>query len=457
MIHRFRTVLPLFLLALALAAVACAPPTAEERTGAAPRLSSQPPPVPGAARKHAGVRLRYYGDAFGLGTTMDAALVARFQEDTGIQVDYIRRPSSASESYALYNRFFQAGSGDMDVMMLDVIWPGAFADHLLDLNPYLAEEKAEHLPQLVANNTVDGRLVAMPEYVDMGLLFYRKDLLEKYGFAGPPRTWQELERMARTIQEGERPANPRFYGYVWQGYTYEGLTCNALEWQVSSGGGRVIDPKTRQIEVSSPRALAAFQRAASWVGTISPLGVTSYQESESLNLFRTGNAAFMRNWPYAFAASGAEGSAVKGRFWVTWLPRDESWDRSAACLGGWQLSVSRYTRNPDAAAELVRYWTCAEVQAWRAKQGSLLPTIPAVYERKDVQESQGLYGVIPEVLPYAVARPSTESGDLYNEVSAIYFQGVAEILQGGDAEFAAAKMERDLKSLMDYLQGTAGK
>lgn len=452
MFQRIRGLYPLFLLALTLVAAACAPPTAEEAGGSAPLLKSEPPPVPGATREFAGVHLRYYGDTAGLGAAMDTALAKRFSQDTGVQVEHIRKPQSASETYALYNRFFQAGSADMDVMMLDVIWPGAFANHLLDLGEHLPEARQQHLPQLVANNTVDGRLVAMPEYVDMGLLYYRTDLLEKYGFPGPPRTWTELERMAKTIQDGERPTNPRFYGFVWQGYTYEGLTCNALEWQVSHGGGQVIDPRTKGVEVGNPRALAAFQRAASWIGTISPIGVTSYQEPESLNLFRTGNAAFMRNWPYAFAASGAEGSAVRGRFWVTYLPHEEGY-ASAACLGGWQISVNRYTKHPEAAVELVRYWTSPDVQAWRAKQGSLLPTIPEVYERRDVQESQGLYAVIPEVLPFSVARPSTATGDLYNEASAIYFQGVSEILQGGDPEFAGAKMERDLKDLMDYLLG----
>ena len=441
-----------FILSLSLLLVACSP-SAQVTTAAPSRLKSTPPPVPGVSRAHAGATIVYYGECTGLGMALETALAQQFSKDTGIQVKFYGRPPNTTETYALYNRFFQAQSPDLDVLLLDVIWPGAFAEHLLDLGPYFAGSKGQFLPQLVENNTVDGRLVGIPEYLDLGLLYYRTDLLEKYGFPGPPQTWQDLERMARTIQDGERKANPNFYGFVWQGYTSESLTCDALEWQASSGGGNILDPRSGDPTAARPRALEAFRRAAGWIGTISPVGVTSYQEEESRRMFQSGNAAFLRNWPYVFSLAAGEGSAVRGRFGVAALPGDARGGRPAATLGGWQVAISRYSRQPEAAVEFARYWTDPEVQAWRAREGAFLPSIPAVYERPEVRKAQPLCQVVPRVLPYAVARPSRQTGDLYNEVSSIYQQGVSEILQGGDPEFAGARMERDLQGAVDYLRG----
>lgn len=439
-----------WLLLFLVAALACGPQASEGPTA----LRIPPPPVANPTREHAGTTLVYYGESGSLGLAMDQALAAQFTRDTGIVVNHVPKPQSASDTYSAYLRFFQAESPDLDCMMLDVIWPGAFAPHLADLTPWFEEEQDRYLPQIIQNNTVDGRLLGIPEYLDMGLLYYRTDLLREYGFSGPPRTWQELERMARAIQAGERRKNPGFWGFAWQGYTYEGLTCNALEWQVSSGAGPIIDPQTLEPKVDEPRALESFVRARQWIGTISPEGVTSYQEEEGRNLFQAGNCAFLRSWPYVWALANGGDSKVAGRIGVTYVPRDErEGGRHAATLGGWQLSVSRYSRHPEAAAELVRYWTSPDVLAWRAQLGSYLPTMPEVYDRPEVANAQGLYRVIPEVLPHVVARPSTETRDLYNEVSIAYQQGVAEILQGYDPQEAGRQMQRDLQSALDFVRG----
>ena len=130
--------------------------------------------------------------------------------------------------------------------------------------------------------------------MNVGMLYYRTDLLKKYGYRKPPDTWDELESMSARIQQGERAAGNRdFWGYVWQGAAYEGLTCDALEWQESFGGGRIIEAD-RAISVNNPAAAQALAKAQGWVGTISPKGVLSYTESDSMAVFRAGNAAFLR-------------------------------------------------------------------------------------------------------------------------------------------------------------------
>ena len=139
----------------------------------------------------------------------------------------------------------------------------------------------------------------MPWFGDFGILYFRKDLLTKYGYSGPPKTWAQLGAMAQKIQDGERANNPNFYGFVYQGNAYEGLTCDALEWLASSGGGQFIDGG--KVTINNPRAAAILNLQRSWVGKITPRGVTTYQEGESEKAFTAGNAAFMRNWPYAYA------------------------------------------------------------------------------------------------------------------------------------------------------------
>ena len=194
--------------------------------------------------------------------------------------------------------------------MMDVVWPGAFAPYLVDLKPKLGKQAKLHAPGIVANDTVDGKLVAMPWFGDFGILYYRTDLLKKYGYKSPPKTWTELFAMAKKIQDGEQESNPNFYGFVFQGNAYEGLTCDALEWLASSGGGQFIDDG--KVDDQQPEGgRRSSTCSAQNIGKTTPRGVTSYQEGEAHNAFIGGNAAFMRNWPYAYSIAAGAGSKVR--------------------------------------------------------------------------------------------------------------------------------------------------
>ncbi len=180
---------------------------------------------------------------------------------------------------------------------------------------------------------MNGKLVALPIFTDAPALYYRKDLLEKHGVA-VPKTWEVLAVAAKTVQDAEHAAgNAEIWGFVWQGNAYEGLTCNALEWVKSFGGGQIVEPDG-SISTNNEKAIAALETAKSWVGTISPEGVLGYQEEEARGLWQTGNAVFMRNWPYAYGLGNGDDSAVKGLFDVTTLPTGGGHDTSAATPGG---------------------------------------------------------------------------------------------------------------------------
>lgn len=400
-----------------------------------------PPQEPGA------VMLKVLGPAPGFGFDLDKQLYAEFTANTGIDVELVPGPESATDRLNEHLILLGNEVSEFDVYQIDVIWPGILADHMIDLNNYLAEEAELHFPAIVENNTVDGRLVGMPWFTDAGLLYYRSDLLEKYGFDGPPETWDELEEMAQTVQEGERSAgNGEFWGFVWQGNNYEGLTCDALEWQFSHGGGQIIEPDGT-INVNNPQCIAAFERAAGWVGTISPPDVTKFLEEDARRAWQAGNAAFMRNWPYAYALGNSADSPIKDKFDVTLLPSGGG--GHAATLGGWQLAVPKYSKHPEEAAELVKFMTSPEVQLRRSVEGSFSPTIPELYDDAEAVAANPYYTTLKDVFfGGAVARPSSLSGEAYAEVSFDYFEAVHDILTG---ERTAAESLIDLEAKLTEL------
>lgn len=373
-----------------------------------------------------------------------------FTEATGIETEFIPGETSATDRLAIYNQQLGAQSPDNDVYQIDVIWPGIVSQHAVDLNATLSELAALHFPAIVENNTVNGALVGMPWFTDAGLLYYRSDLLEEYGFEAAPETWAELETMAQTIQDGESADNASFRGFVWQGNAYEGLTCNGLEWQYSNGGGRIIEPDGT-ITINNPQAIAAFDRARGWVGTISPEDVTTYNEPSSLNAFAPGNAAFMRNWPYAYSVTQAADSPLVGKVGVAQLPMgDGEGATHAATLGGWQLMVSKYSQNQDASIEFVKYMCSPELEKAYTIDRSHSPTIASVYDDPEVVEKQEFLSRLKPVFEGgAVARPSTVTSDLYNSVSIAYFTRLNQVLTGqADGASAVAQIEEDLQDIM---------
>jgi trehalose/maltose transport system substrate-binding protein len=429
------------MLMLSMVLAAC-PAAAPAPSTQAPAAGDQPAAAP------AGKTVTFMGAA-----TMrshDENAIAYCEEQTGINVEVVNGPESATDRLALYLQFFGAGSGDIDAMQIDVIWPGILAEHLVDLRPYLSDEQYEsYFERIANNNTVDGQLVGIPWFTDAGLLYYRSDLLEEYGFDGPPVTWADLEEMAATIQEGQRAENPDFWGFVWQGAAYEGLTCDALEWQFSWNGGTIVEPDGT-ISINNPEAAASFDMAASWVGNISPPGVVSYMEEDARGVWQAGNAAFMRNWPYAFSLGNAEGSEIAGKFAVMPLPKGGADGQNADTLGGWQMAVSRYSDDVDAAAEFAVCMTSYEAQKIRAVEGSMLPTIGDLYFDEDVLEAQPFFGQLYDVFAGgAVARPSTVTGEDYNQVSTIYFTEVNKVLTGQQTgQQAVESIEQQLQAIL---------
>ncbi|QYZ71730.1 ABC transporter substrate-binding protein [Neotabrizicola shimadae] len=391
--------------------------------------------------------LFYVSGAVGNAVENFKTLVKPWEEATGNTVTLVPMPASTSDQFGQYRLWLAAGTSDIDLYQTDVIWAPQLADHFVDLSEVAKDLAPTHFPSIIESQTVDGKLVALPIFTDAPALYYRKDLLDKYGKT-PPKTWEELSATAKEIQDAERAAgNPDIWGFVWQGNAYEGLTCNALEWIKSYGGGQIVEPDGT-ISVNNENAAKAIEMAKSWVGTISPEGVLSYQEEEARGVWQTGNAVFMRNWPYAYGLGNGDDSAVKGKFDVVTLPTGGGDNTSAATLGGWNVAVSKYSKNQEAAISLAMYLAGPEAQKQRALAESNLPTIVALYDDADIAAQQPIIPRWKDVFLQAVPRPSAPTKGKYNEVSSKFWSAVHNTLSGdGTAAENLEMLEVDLTDL----------
>ncbi|MBO1042409.1 ABC transporter substrate-binding protein [Brucella pituitosa] len=355
--------------------------------------------------------------------------ISKFEKDTGHKVNIVAMPSSSSEQFSQYRLWLAAGNADIDVYQTDIVWAPQLSDQFVDLKEATKDVTGTHFPSIIASQTVNGKLVALPFYTDAPALFYRKDLLEKYGKA-VPKTWDEMTTTAKEIMDKERAdGKADLWGFVFQGNAYEGLTCNALEWVKSSGGGQIVEADGT-ISVNNEQAVAALDRAKGWINSISPQGVLAYQEEESRGVWQTGNAVFMRNWPYAYALGNNDDSAVKGRFDVAPLPAGADGEAPSSALGGWNLAVSKYSTKQGAAVALVKYLASPEVQKVQAIEISRLPTIEALYDDQEIIAAQPFMANWKPIFQNAVPRPSAATKVKYNEVSAKFWNAVHKTLSG---------------------------
>ena len=374
------------------------------------------------------------------------AALDRFEEETGHTVNIVSMPERTTDQFAQFKLWLSAGSEDIDVYRLDVIWAPQLADHFIDLTEPTADIIDQFVPAAVESQTVDGKLVGLPMFLGAPALYYRADLLEKYG-KEVPSTWAEMTATAQEIMEAERAAgNDEMWGYVFQGAAYEGLTCNAMEWIASNGGGHIVEPDG-EISVMNDKAIAALELAASWPGNISPPGVLNYAEEDARGVFQSGDAVFMRNWNYAYALVNGDDSPIKDVVEVTTLPAGDS-GAGASILGGSHLGVARYSQHQDEAIELIRFLNNEESQRARAIESSRPPTLSALYEDPEIGEKQPFIPLWKPVIDNAIVRPAAPTKTDYNEVSSEVWTAAHDVLAGEmDAEAAIGRLNAMLNRL----------
>ncbi len=373
--------------------------------------------------------------------------VAMFEEaNPDIKVALRALPESSTDRHDLYVTWFAGQDSSVDIYMVDIIWPPEFgaAGWLLPLDDYVAEyaiDMDDFFPGVVRGNTWEGKLVSMPWFTDAGLLYYRQDLLDKYGFE-PPQTFADLKEQALAIMEGEGADMPN--GFVWQGNQYEGLVCNYLEY-VWGNGGAVLDEKGKVV-LDSPQAVEALEVMIDYIYSgVSPEGVTTYMEEDARNIFQQGKAVFMRNWPYAWSLTNADDSPLKGKVGAKPMVHGEG-KASSACLGGWSLGVSIYSQHPDEAFKFIAFLTSAEQQAYKAIGSGQNPTRASVYGVAEVIEANPFWADFLPVLLGANLRPRHPA---YLEISdAIQREVHAALVDEQDAAPAVKNMTRQIEDIL---------
>lgn len=381
------------------------------------------------------------------------ARLRQFTQETGIRVQGIPIPENTRDYVDLARKLLQEGSGP-DLLNIDLIWSAILEPDLMDLRPYLESEVPQLDSQLLSSYSVNGKLVAVPFNVPLGGLEYRTDLLREYGYDHPPRTWSELESMAERIQAGERAKGTKdFWGYVWQGAAGEALTCNALEWQVAAGGGRIIE-QDRTISVNNPAATGAWNRAKHWIGWISPPSVVAFREVDSMRIFDSGKAAFNRLWVLTPMTSSGQARQIG---WRGSLPVVQTgFSRmpggaggSVGTLGGTGTAVSLHSAHRQEAIELLRFQLRALMQAGDKERDTDLAQVtfsepPSISEPLATPARSNQRASI-------VARPSGATGRAYKEVSKAYIDAVHSVLVGQKAApAAAAELEKQLSEITGF-------
>lgn len=355
-------------------------------------------------------------------------------------------PHSSTAFHDLLTQKLKNRSTDVDVFLMDVIWPPEFAAagwaEPLDAR-FSEEDRRAFLSGAVLANTYEGKVYGVPLFVGSGLLYYRTDLLERYGYA-PPKTWGELVAQARDIVAREGTAGREISGFSGQFKQYEGLVCDMMEY-ILGNGGHVLEPTTGRSAVAEPPAVEAVRFVRDRiVGGIAPRGVLTYQEPESLDVFLQGRAVFHRNWPYAWEVSNnPERSQVAGKVGIAPIPHFEGGE-SHATLGGWQIGVSRYSEHPDAAWRLVRFLTSAATQRRLAVEAGLAPTREALYEDPDVLAANPQFAHMSTAFLTARPRPRTPLYPAVSNVLQRYFStALADPAADLEAQARAASREVD--------------
>jgi multiple sugar transport system substrate-binding protein len=366
--------------------------------------------IPGCGPDSSRPVLTFSGSAVGQEADVLRRQLARFEAARAAFAVRLRvTPDAADERRQLYVHWLNARAPDPDVLQLDVIWTAEFAaaGWILALDPFRPDVTG-FFPAAIAANRWNGRLYALPWFVDVGMLYWRTDLMP-----APPEDFDELTRVSLQAKSTGATAS----GFVWQGARYEGLVTVFLE-HLGGFGGRILD-EAGAVVVDSEAAVRAltFMRDSVWASGAVPPAVLTWQEEQVRFAFQTGHAALMRNWPYAYGLlQDASASRVAGRFGIAPMPADPTGSPTAA-LGGSHLAVNAHTEHPEAAYALVAYLTAPEQMLERARVAGQFPARPALYETDELSEALGFDAAVARaIVERAVPRPITP---LYSQLSEI--------------------------------------
>ncbi len=377
-----------------------------------------------------------------------AELVQRFNRDHrgSIALRVTRGPRDTEAISDLAISSLLLGRPPFDALLMDVTWLAKYAaaGWLEPLDSFFDSAEIDALVEGARlGNHYDGVLYRWPLIADVGLLYWRKDLMDT-----PPRTPDQLIGLgSQLIADGAVNT-----GFVWQGRQYEGLSCDFVE-MLSAFGGSWLNPQSGEPSLDSPEALEAVAWMRRLINEgISPKAVTNYSESESLQAFKAGDAALMRNWPYAWAELQKPDRAVRGQVGVTLMVSNEG-DRSAATLGSWGLSLLKGSDHPEAVIEAIRFLTSREAQRERFRNQGYTPTDRSLFRDPEMLELSSILPDLEQALSHAVPRPPTP---LYAQLSDVLQRQLSSVLTDDVAiEQAMTKAQRNSQTIVEAAGGAS--
>ena len=341
-------------------------------------------------------------------------------ENNGVTVKLLEFPESADEQRNQFIQRQRAKSSECDGFESDVVWTAEFANQkwLLDVGDYVNSRKDEFIPSTLETVTYDGKIWGVPKVSDAAFLYYRTDLVKQ-----EPQTWQDVYNDAKGTG-----------GIVYQGASYEGLTCDFLELAFAAGG-KVLSDDGKKSEINSPENLKALQFMVDGIkGGSAPKAVTTYMEEQARRAFEAGKAAYMRNWPYAYAL-GQKAPKVKGKFKVIPFPSFEGGGK-AAILGGHNMVISTYSKNPSAMLKFIDYATSADREKINAVKYSKSPVLNATYDDPEVKKAIPFSAELKQSISQAKSRPVSP---VYSLVSEAIYKNVNAALSGSVSPEQALK------------------
>jgi multiple sugar transport system substrate-binding protein len=357
-------------------------------------------------------------------TPLFEPLIAEFEaQNPDIRIQMVEGPNATNLVEDLNTSALLLGQSPYDLINLDVVWTAKFAaaGWLLDVSDRLTDEQmAGFLDSTIEAGRYEDKLFRIPWRTDVGMLYYRSDLLEAMG-AAPPDSFTELFELSQTLQT-ETDVN---WGYLWQGRQYEGLSAMFVE-VLSGFGGYWIDANSLEVGLDQPESINAVRFLLDTIAArVSPPGVTTYQEEETRRLFQSGGAVFMRNWPYAVPLLDADESPVSGQVGIRPMigtPIGEG----AGCLGGWGWGIVSSTPHPEEAWRVVEFFTSEAVQRQNALAG-YMPSLRSLYSDPEILAAHPYFAELFDVATNTVLRPNIAQ---YAQASDILQRYLSAVLSG---------------------------
>lgn len=381
-------------------------------------------------------------------------ILDEFTAETGIETELELGGATSEVRDQYLSTILTSRSGDIDLFLMDVVNPPQYAaaGWAEPLNGYFESEAAQaeflepFLDSVVEANTVDGTLYGIPGWTDAQFLYYRTDLLEKYGFE-PPTTWEELKEQALTIMEGE--GDPNLQGFNYQGAAIEGTNCTFLEALWTAGGDWQAEDGTITVDSDEGRTALSWYDETLSSGITKP-GIAEETTDLSRQAFQAGDVVFMLNWGYAWSLfqEGQEGeeTAVAGNVGVAPLPAFEGGE-SATCVGGFQWAMNPFSDNKEEAFQVMQYMASYDAQKTLAIEASHIPAREALYEDEEVLAAAPQFGQFYDVIVNARPRPLTP---FYGEVSELIRTNMnAFFARAQSADETLAQMQSGLEDILE--------